>query len=85
MTGHRYDRKKKRRPITAKSQENWRLQWLNEALCFVSSSVVADSFVPKSPTSCSCKRFGVMALSTLLTERLSRTLTNKSINKKRND
>lgn len=30
--------------------------WLNEALCFVLSSVLADSFrLPKSPTSCSCQ------------------------------
>jgi hypothetical protein len=26
-----------------------RVQWLNEALCFVSSSVVADSFVLRNP------------------------------------
>lgn len=25
------------------------VQWLNEALCFVSSSVVADSFVLRNP------------------------------------
>jgi len=32
------------------------VQWLNEALCFVSSFVVADRFsASKSPTSCSCK------------------------------
>jgi hypothetical protein len=31
------------------------VQWFNEALCFISSSVLADSFAPKSPTSCSCK------------------------------
>jgi len=27
-----------------------RVQWLNEALCFISSSVLADSFVVKVPT-----------------------------------
>jgi len=26
-----------------------RVQWLNEALCFVSSSVLADSFVLRNP------------------------------------
>ena len=37
------------------------VQWLNEALCFVSSSVVADSLVlRKSPTSCSCKPLAVI-------------------------
>jgi hypothetical protein len=32
------------------------VQWFNEALCFVSSSVVSGQFsASKSPTSCSCK------------------------------
>jgi hypothetical protein len=39
------------------------VQWLNEALCFVSSSVVADSFrASKSPTSCSCKTLFIKKL-----------------------
>ncbi|MFN7912753.1 MAG: hypothetical protein ACK5QC_13090 [Bacteroidota bacterium] len=37
-------------------------QWLNEALCFVSSSLLADKlFAPKSPTFCSCKTLAAIS------------------------
>jgi hypothetical protein len=37
-----YEKKKQR---TANTYKKLAVQWLNEALCFVSSSLLADSFV----------------------------------------
>ena len=53
----RHDRQlTERRAATNSTYKKLAVQWLNEALCFVSSSVVADSFyASKSPTSCSCR------------------------------
>jgi len=45
-----------RTPAPNSTYKKLAVQWLNEALFFVSSFVVADSFsASKSPTSCSCQ------------------------------
>ena len=52
-----------RTPAGNSTYKKLAVQWLNEALCFVSSSVVADGgrqfSASKSPTSCSCKTLQV--------------------------
>jgi hypothetical protein len=40
---------KDRTPAYNSTYKKLAVQWLNEALCFVSSSVVADSFVLRNP------------------------------------
>ena len=40
--------KQKQRPANRRLAKK-RVQWLNEALCFVSSSVLADSLVLRNP------------------------------------
>jgi hypothetical protein len=59
------------------------VQWLNEALCFVLSLVLADSFrASKSPTSCSCKTSGceITTPNTVLVQKKSRKIFLKTNN-----